>query len=479
MRIIGRLVLVLALGVASLHCGDSDNDVTDTGSGADVIGDVGDEGQVDDPGLEEDPGVAVDPGFGDQGQVNDPGLEEDAGGDVLVQEQRYLESDQFASLVSPDLVSANNKFAVKLFKALAEDELATSNMFVSPLSVSTALSMVYWGATGDTRSAMAETLEYAGIDSTVLDLAWQNLIFSLENVDDDVVLAIADSIWTRDEFEPYVEDAFLSAMGDVFDAELFTKDFSAVETLGEINGWVEDNTNGKIKNLLEQIPADAVMYLINALYFKADWLYPFDSAETGDQTFTLADGTEKTVDMMKFPEMVTSFKYTADDDYCVLRMPYGRDMVAFYGIIPWSWDSEKTIEDFIADMTAEQLEGYFSAVTLSSGMGDGITVWMPKFKIEFKKTLNSALIALGMEPAFDIGGFEGIAPGIGISQVIHQTFIEVNEEGTEAAAATAIEMVTGIMPSFVATKPFFFVIRDDRSGQILFMGKVADPSYEE
>jgi len=399
----------------------------------------------------------------------------DPGQETLTQAQLYLESDELAQDVGGALPAANTEFAVKMFKKLNEGEGADKNLFISPLSISTALSMVYNGATGATQQAIADTLEYTDIDITELDAAWINLIKSLENVDEDIVLAIADSIWMDDQFAPAVKADFLDAMVKYFESELFTIDFQGPDALGEINGWIEDNTNGKIKDMLDQIPADVVMYLINALYFKANWLYPFDVEDTSEQDFTLADGSKKTVDMMKFPKLVTSFQFTADADYCAVRLPYGRDKVAFYGFIPWSYDNDKTVEDFIAGMTADKLEAYIADVAYPEGEGAGISIWLPRFKIEYKKTLNDALEALGMGPAFG-GGFDDIAPGIAISRVIHQTFIEVNEEGTEAAAATVVEMFSGITPNFIATQPFFFLIRDDRSGTILFMGKVADPA---
>lgn len=448
-KVLNRWSAALTLGLVLLvaNCGDGD------GLGPDVpLGDVVADSSADD------------------NTAGDPGSE------TVSQEQRYLESDRFAGQVATVLPTANTRFAVKLFRELNAAEGADKNLFVSPLSVSTALSMVYQGATGDTRAAMATTLEYAGIDLAVLDGAWKSLIQSLRNVDDDVILAIADSVWMDKTFEPSVQAAFLDAVVETFDGEAQSLAFQDPGARDTINAWVEDNTNGKIRNLVEQIPTGVVMYLINALYFKADWLYPFDPKETSATDFTLADGRKASVDMMKFPKLMTSFKFTADDDYCAVRLPYGRDKVAFYGFIPWSYDSEKTVEDFIAGMTAEKLEAYFSGVALPVGEGAGISIWLPRFKIQYKKTLNDALSALGMAPAFELGGFDGIAPGIGISRVIHQTFVEVNEEGTEAAAATAVEVFSGITPNFIGTRPFFFVIRDDRTGTILFMGKVANPS---
>jgi serpin B len=457
--------LALALGVTGCEGnGDDGLDVpaTDTANdpgGTDDLGEPTDPGPTEDPGTPEDPGPATDPG-----------------GETMTQAQRYLESDEFAEDVDPSLPAANTAFAVDLFRTIHESEAASKNLFISPLSVSTALAMVYQGATGETRTAIADTLGFAGIDPTVLDTAWHDLIRSLRNVDDDVLLAIANSVWMDLAFAPAVQQSFLDAVVAIFGSELHTLDFQGADALDTINGWVEDHTNGRIQDLIDQIPPSVVMYLINAIYFKADWLYPFDPEDTFVTDFTRADGTKTTVDMMGFPKRVTSFAYGADDDFCVVRLPYGRDQVAFYGFVPWGWEDLEPIETFIDGLTAEKLEGYIRDVAMPQYEGDGLTVRLPKFKIEYKTLLNDALIALGMGPAFDLGGFDGIAEGLGISRVIHQTFVEVDEKGTEAAAATAVEVFSGITPDFIGDKPFFFVIRDDRTGTILFMGKVADPT---
>jgi serine protease inhibitor len=433
-----------------------------------VAGCGSDKGATTDATTEGTPGDVVGADAADEASA-------EATDETLSQAQLYLRSDDYAAATDPALTSANTRFAVKLFLELNASEAAGKNLFVSPFSVSTALTMAYNGATGDTKTAMAEALQYSGLDLDTLDADYLDLIRSLEDVDQDVSLAIANSIWTDSQFAPSVAQAFLDVMKESFLSELFTEDFGAPETLGKINGWIEDHTNGKIKDMLDQISEDAVMSLINALYFKAAWTYPFDPANTSEWDFTKADGSVKKAQMMTYKDLVTSFAYATDGDFCAVRLPYGRDKVAFYGFVPCGYGSEKTIEDLLADLTAEKLEAWFATVAYPQGEYEGIAIALPKFKIEYKKTLNDALKALGMGPAFELGGFDGIAPGIGISRVLHQTYIEVNEEGTEAAAATIVEMDQGIPPSFIGDKPFFFVIRDDRSGSILFMGKVADP----
>ena len=461
-------ILFTALTLSVLGCG-ADGGTKNT-EGPDVIAEA-----AAPDGLGE--GAIADDTIGADAEASeiDPG---DAVVETLSLEQRYLVSDEYAQEVGTTLSTANTRFAVKLFQKMNEGLGAGENIFISPFSISTALAMTYNGATGETLDAMAETLEYSGIDIEALNVDYLQLIKSLEHVDEDVTLDIADSIWMNASFASLVKEAFLDVVAEFFLSAIFIEDFGDEATLAKINGWIEDNTNGKITDMLDQIPASAVMYLINALYFKADWTYPFDPEDTSERDFILSDGSSKKVQMMTYGKLVTSFAYTADADYCAVRLPYGRDKIAFYGFVPWSYDSDKTIQDFIADLTAEKLDAYINDVAYPVGDGEGIGISMPKFKIEYKETLNDVLTALGMGVAFDLGGFDKIAEALGISRVIHQTFIEVNEEGTEAAAATVVEMFSGITPSFNGDEPFFFVIRDDRSGSILFMGKVGDPTAE-
>ena len=220
------------------------------------------------------------------------------GDDNTEQKQLYLQSDEHAAQVGESFVRANTRFAAKLFKEMNEQEETGNNIFISPYSVSAALAMTYNGATGETKEAMAQTLEYQGIALETLNQDYQHLIASLENVDEEVILAIANSIWMDDQFAPEVKEAFLEVMTEIFSSELFSIDLEGPDAVSQINGWIEDNTNGKIKEMLTEIPAGVVMYLINALYFKANWKYEFDPEDTVPRDFKLADGFTKRADMM-------------------------------------------------------------------------------------------------------------------------------------------------------------------------------------
>ncbi|HQB10669.1 MAG TPA: serpin family protein, partial [bacterium] len=304
------------------------------------------------------------------------------------------------------------------------------------------------------------------------------LIQSLVEADKDLVLSIANSVWMDDLFEPRVKEAFLDALLESYEAEPFTIDFQADGAKDTINSWVSENTNGKIEKIIEEIGADTVMYLINAIYFKAAWTITFDKESTYDGQFTLSDESTKTVPMMTFKDAQDFDFYSSgweDGDYSVIRLPYGRGKFAFYGIIP----NSGSIDEFISKMAENGLESYFKNLVET----EEVPVIMPKFKFEYEKSLVDIFKTLGMEKAFAEGGFLNLADqgeGLYISDIKHKTFIEVNEEGTEAAAVTSVEVGETSMPAgFYGTRPFVFVIRDDRSGTILFIGKVEDPSVEK
>jgi len=290
-------------------------------------------------------------------------------------------------------------------------------------------------------------------------------------------MAIANSVWMDLAFEPRVKEKFLAVLDEFYDAEAFALDFGNPDSVDVINGWVKENTMEKIEKIIEEIGADTVMYLINAIYFKAAWTVTFDKESTYDGQFTLSDGSTKTVEMMTFKDAQDFDFYSSgweEGDYSVIRLPYGRGKFAFYGIIP----NSGSIDDFISKMAENGLDSYFKNLVET----EEVPVTMPKFKFEYEKSLVDVFKALGMEKAFDTGGLLELAQdgeNLYISDIIHKTFIEVNEEGTEAAAVTAVEVGETSMPAgFYGNRPFVYVIRDDRSGTILFIGKVEDPSAE-
>jgi serpin B len=228
--------------------------------------------------------------------------------------------------------------------------------------------------------------------------------------------------------------------------------------------------------MIDSIPPDAVMYLINAIYFKGNWTYPFDENITGEDNFYLEDGTTKKVSMMKQQE---KFAYYAEDSFSAIKLPYGKEKMSMYIILP---DKEASIDTVIESLNVDKWNSIKDLFVTRE-----VSLTIPKYKMEYGiKSLKDALTALGMGVAFDleIADFSGIykpdETPCWISDVLHKAVIEVNEKGSEAAAATVVEMVTTAMPveeiiEFTVDRPFFFMIIDERAGSILFMGKVMEP----
>jgi serine protease inhibitor len=396
-------------------------------------------------------------------------------GSVL--DSAYATSDEKAYSVDPKLVSANTKFAFALFKMLLTED-TDRNVFISPLSVSIALAMLYNGAEGTTRDAMAKTLNFGNMTLEEINQEYSALIQSLENVDQAVKLLISNSVWMKQEFEPFVKPSFLHSVGTSYDSEMFTRDFSSLQAVNEINNWVNKQTAGKIKQIMNNLSPELVMFLINAIYFKGTWTTEFDKTKTQQQDFFLGDGSSVKVDMMTTS---SNFSYYSGENCEIARLPYGRDKVAMYIFLPKDGVS---LDSFVTGLNQTVHDEYVSRLQPLSDL----LVKMPRFQVEYgTKRLNGVLNNLGMGIAFDpdqanLTGIASTALGnLYISYVDHKAVVEVNEEGTEAAAVTNVGIgITAIgpetSPSFVVNRPFYYEIRDDRSGSILFMGEMLDPA---
>jgi len=378
------------------------------------------------------------------------------------------ESDEVADSIDRNLVSANTGFGFKIFKELILED-KDQNIFISPLSILLALAMTYNGAMDDTNLAMAEALGFKGFDMEELNSGFHDLMISIKNADSDIDLAIANSIWYKLGFK--AKEDFVERNKKYFSSEVNEIDFAAPEAVDTINGWIEEATKGKIEKMLTNIPVDVVMYLINAIYFKGNWTYPFDENLTSDDDFYLLDGSTKKVPMMSQQE---NFGYYKGDNFSSVKLPYGQEKMAMYIILP---DKGTGVDSVIESMDAERWNEI-----KDSFYGKEVSFTMPRYKMEYGiKLLNDVLAELGMGIAFGPGAdFSGISPDIFISRVLHKAVIEVNEKGSEAAAATVVEMMESAMPveeiiEFVVNRPFFFIIADDRSGSIIFMGKVVEP----
>ena len=378
-------------------------------------------------------------------------------------------SDELANKVDRGMVGSNTDFAFNIFSRLIIED-SGQNVFISPLSILLAIAMTYNGAIGDTNLAIAEAMEFSGMDMEEINQGFSDLMVSILNGDPDVEINIANSIWPKSGSDP--QEDFIDINKKYYSSEVKELDFSDPGAVDTINGWIEDATEEKIKKMLKEIPPDAVMYLINAIYFKGDWTYPFEEGSTLDEDFNLEDGSTKLVPMMHITE---HFDYMAGDGFGAVRLPYGEEeKFSMYIVLP---DEGLKIDGILEGFDGDNWSD------LGSGMSDmEVRLAMPKYKMEYGvKLLNDVLTDLGMGIAFGPeADFSGINPDIFISRVMHKAVIEVNEKGSEAAAATVVEMVESAMPAgeiieFIVDRPFFFVIADDRSGAILFMGKVVEP----
>jgi len=364
------------------------------------------------------------------------------------------------------IVSSSQNFGLNLFREVNKEE-SDKNVFISPLSVSLALGMTYNGADGITREEMQKTLELIGLSDMEINESYKSLINLLRGLDDKVIFQIANSIWYRLGWQ--FEEDFLNINKTYFGARVSGLDFDDPQAPVIINKWVEDNTNGKIKEIVEA-PIDplTVMFLINAIYFKGNWTYEFDKKLTGDEKFNKPDGSKVSCKMM---EQKGKFQYFYNEDFQAVDLPYGDGLYRMTVLLP---HETKDIDSFIEEFNNADWSKWMSSFTEQEGF-----LYLPKFKLEYEISLNEVLKALGMKSAFKDANFTKMSKlgGLFISEVKHKTFVDVNEEGTEAAAVTSVEVGYKSAYGFVmnVNRPFVFVIREKNSGTILFIGKVVEP----
>lgn len=364
--------------------------------------------------------------------------------------------------------SANLDFDFDLLAALTEQD-SGQNLFISPLSVSIALAMTYNGASGKTRETMAEALRLAGLDVDEINHANMYLLSALEDIDPKVELAIANSLWARQGID--FKSDFLDTNQKYFDAEVTSLDFDDRDSVGVINDWVDENTRGKIKKIVDSIEPDDVMILINAIYFNGKWSSEFDDDDTKDMPFHLADGSEVQHPMMS---QEGQYSYLEGMGFQAVRLAYGENKrVGIYIFLP---DEGSSLDALMGELDHDTWVDWLNQFKRKPG-----AVTIPRFTMEYETSLNKVLISLGMGPAFDPNGADFSAmtdKKVFIGQVKHKAVVEVNEEGTEAAAATSASMPASGPPetfSFVADRPFFFAIHDSETDSVLFMGSLFNP----
>ena len=371
------------------------------------------------------------------------------------------------SRVEASIVEADNTFGLKLLRTLNSSN-SDSNLFISPLSISMALGMTLNGAVGPTRDSMERTLALNGLTSTEINEAYRNLKSLLTGLDPLVKFSIANSIWYREGLP--VERDFINTNSTYFDATTSALDFNRSDAASIINRWVDENTMGKIKKIApDPIPRDLVMFLINAIYFKGTWTSRFDAKNTRDASFTTADGSTVPVKLMY--QKNAKLRHYNDAEMKMVELPYGNGKFSMVIAMP---NGSQTLDGLINSLDAPTWSTWMSR--LREGEGE---IYLPRFTITWEDSLSGPLKKLGMGIAFSsMADFSKIsAPGgLAISEVRHKTFVDVNEEGTEAAAVTSVE-ITRTSLGFVlrADRPFLFAIRESHTGAILFAGKVMRP----
>jgi len=364
------------------------------------------------------------------------------------------------------------RFAFDLFSKL-QGELPDENLFVSPLSVAMALSIVYHGAGADTASAIAKAMGWDGLDAGQVGAALKGLAAQLQAADPEVKLTIADSLWARDDvtFKP----TFLEAVKATPDVRVEALNFGDPASAGIINNWVKDKTAGLIPEITTpQDLAGLWLMVLDAVYFKGRWSDVFSKDATQDAPFTLLDGSQRTVPMMA---QTGEFAYQAGDLFQAIRLPYGRNhRLAMVVFLP---DRQVGLKSFLAALSAEKWARWTGAMAVREG-----TIKLPRFTAKNDRKLNAALTGLGMGVAFDQAraDFSALCDRrMWIDLVRQKSYLKVDEEGTEAAAVTQVGMVGAAAPppgepfEMFVDRPFFLAIVDRDTQTILFMGAIVEP----
>ncbi|KAL1022697.1 hypothetical protein UPYG_G00031160 [Umbra pygmaea] len=375
------------------------------------------------------------------------------------------------------LSNSNSAFALELYRALGQTN--TGNIFFSPFSVSSALAMVYLGAKGDTAVQMSKALSFNLTKDVHTD--FQKLNGDINSPSASYILKLANRLYGEKTYN-FLTD-FLQSTHKFYHADMKTVDFlgAAEETRAEINSWVEQQTENKIKDLLKQGTVSGMtrLALVNAIYFKGNWLNRFDQKMTQEMPFKLNQKETKPVQMMhqmkKFP-----FNYVPDYNLQIVELPYVDEELSMFVLLPEeTTDGSDPLVKLEKELTVEKLDEWTSREKMDTGTD--IVVHLPKFKLEEDYELSEPLIKMGMKDVFtgglaDLSGMNGDG-GLFLSTVAHKAFVEVNEEGTEAAAATAGIAVMCMFREehFTADHPFLFFIRHNRTKSILFLGRFSSP----
>jgi serine protease inhibitor len=369
------------------------------------------------------------------------------------------------------VVDAGNSFGFKLFTCLNKEETG-KNIFISPFSVSMAFGMLLNGAKGPTLDSLEKVLGDAGMSLDDINAAYKNSSSFLTTLDAHVSFQIANSIWYTYGFS--VLPNFLNVNKNYFDAEVDSLDFMSPGAPLTINNWVNTKTNGKIPTIIDGgIPLGTVMYLVNAIYFKGAWTNSFNTSNTKDASFTCGDGSFTTCKMMS---QNATFAYYADNSVQAIDLPYSDRSFSMTVLLP---AAEVSIDQYASALT----QGEWNTI-INNLDSAKVELYIPKFILNYSQHLSSQLKSLGMGIVFDYmrANLTGISKmwGLCVTDVLHKSYVNVDEEGTEAAAVTSITV--GVTVVFEDKKvmridrPFIFAIREHQTGTILFIGKIENPN---
>ncbi|NPA36939.1 MAG: serpin family protein [Chlorobi bacterium] len=374
-------------------------------------------------------------------------------------------------LKSQELVNTTNDFGFDLLRVVVAEE-NEKNVIISPMSVSQALGMVWNGAGGVTRDEMTRMLGFSVDNEQELNSFNKTIREALLGCDNRVDINIANSVWYRNTYS--VKQDFVDVNREYYDAPVEALDFTDPRSKDVINDWVNDKTKGCIPSIVDEISPDDIMFLINAIYFKGKWTYQFDKNNTVDEPFYFVDGSSNDVKMMV---QENTLEYFGKAGYKGLILPYGNGHFSMVIILP---DPDVELKNIVEELNVQELDDEIKNATETN-----VKVWLPKFSFEYKSELKPLLIKLGMVTAFsDMADLSGIGTSLNleISSVKHNAFVEVNEEGTEAAAVTSVTVgYTSVgpdegTPEFKVNRPFMFLIREKDTGTVMFSGQVYDPS---
>ena len=372
---------------------------------------------------------------------------------------------------SAEVIAAGNQFALNFFGTVLQTDNQANNKLISPLSINMALSMLYNGAKGATRDSIAMALQQAGIPIDQLNAVNAALIRQLPDEDSKVTMSIANSFWYQQN-GPQPLPGYLDTIANDYNGYLKALDFGNSSAVNTINSWVAGKTNNKIPSIITSLSPATIMMLVNTIYFNGPWHFDVKAANTNNQPFTLANGSVKSVPTMDFESQLRVYK---DPAYTMVELPYGAGGgFGMYVVLPS--DAQQPIESLVRSLSLSDVN------TAIAGLdSEYVGMLLPKWKLsygigDFIPNLQALGMGIAATPAADFSGMFS-TPGY-VSSAIHKTYIDVSEQGTEAAAATAIG-TTSIAPNrplIQVNHPFLYFIVEKQSGAVLFMGTLNDPT---